>query len=292
MKTLNEILAEVKKSNLPIEEKKIILVKAGLRKQDIATLEFSGFFNDEKPLTFGVEIECFNCRRSDILMNSDGTDFQFVWEGYNHYDRRGVYKFTTDCSINGNDPRECVTPILDNTTDGFKSLENCCKILNLSGAMVNRSCGLHVHVGLADMKQKGIVNIYKNYQKLEKLIDSFMAPSRRGNNNHYAKTIAGYNYDSCEDASQVYSLMRSDRYHKVNPAAMYAHNTIEFRQHQGTVDYQKIYMWVNFCCKLVTWSKENALTCEIRNINEVPFLNSEEKSFFAERISYFAQRGA
>lgn len=227
--SLSEILNEVKKSDMSIAEKKVILIKAGMRPKDIEILEFSGFFNADTPLTFGVEIECYNCSQADIYRNSQGKNFQFVWEGYNHNDRRGIYKFTTDCSIDGNDPRECVTPILDNTKDGFESLKTCCDILNASGAMVNKSCGLHVHVGIAKMPQAGIVNIYKNYQKLERLIDSFMAPSRRGNSNTYSKSILGFNYEGLADASQVYTTMNRDRYYKVNPMAYYAHKTIEFR---------------------------------------------------------------
>lgn len=151
-------------------------------------------------------MECYNVVMDNIRHNAD-RDFSFVWEYYNHNDRRGVYKFTTDGSIDGVDPRECVTPILDNNNEGFKSLENCCRILNAAGAKVNKSCGLHVHVGLQGFPENKVVNIYKNYQRLEWLIDSFMAPSRRLNNNGY-----------CTTPNEVYSLM-GGRYFKVNPQA-------------------------------------------------------------------------
>ena len=287
MKDLNQQLNEIKKSGCSISEKKSMLIKIGMRPRDIEWLEFSGFFNDDKPLTFGVEIECYNVRYHDIAQNANG-QFSFLFEGYNHTDRRGVYKFTTDCSIQGNDPRECVSPILDNNSDGFASLENCCRILNSVGARVNKSCGLHVHVGVEGMSDKAYVNIFKNYQKLERLIDSFMAPSRRGNTNQYARTIANYDYSDCDTIGSVASKMAYNRYHKVNPCAYAAHHTIEFRQHQGTVEYEKISKWVNFCCKLVNYSKENVLAYTPQTIWDVPFLNTEEKEYYAGRISHFA----
>ena len=286
-KTITEELNEIRKSGKSIAEKKVMLIKLGMRPKDIEMLEFSGFFNEDKPLTFGVEMECFNVRYANLLEHQSN-DFRFVWEGYNHHDRVGVYKFTTDCSIQGDDPRECVSPILENTKDGFKSLENCCNILNACGARVNKSCGLHVHVGAKHLSQKAIVNVYKNYQKMEALIDSFMAPSRRGNESRWCKSIQGFNFDTCDTAEKVYHLLGRDRYHKVNPCAFYAHGTIEFRQHAGTIDYQKISMWVNFCCKLVTWSKENVFTHPVRDIEDVPFLNTDEKAFFKARINHFA----
>ena len=291
MKTLDQTLQEIRKMDISVEEKKILLIQAGLKKNDIASLEFTGYFNPEIPLTFGVEMECYNVRYMDILNNqSDG--FQFVWEGYNHVDRRGVYKFTTDSSISGADPRECVSPILDNTTEGFNSLKACVSVLNRVGARVNRSCGLHVHVGVRNMSPTAIVNIYKNYQKLEALIDSFMAPSRRGNTCQWCRTLQGYNFDDCETPERVYRMMHSDRYHKVNPQAWYDHGTVEFRQHQGTLDYEKISMWVNFCCKLVDWSKKHVLTESLTSIDDIPFLNQKEKEFFNDRVNHFAMGAA
>lgn len=285
--SLNLTLEDIKKSNMSLSEKKEMCIKIGLRPRDIEILEFSGFFN-EKCLTFGVEIEC-NVYRDNVRRFAT-PDFNFFYEGYNHTDNRSYYKFVTDGSLSGESPIECVTPILDNTKDGFKSLETCCKVLNNAGASVNRSCGLHVHVGISDYSGKEIANIYKNYQKLEMLIDSFMAPSRRGNTNGYAKSIIGYDYSNVATAEEIEGLMNDDRYHKVNPMAWMRHRTIEFRQHQGTVDYKKISMWVSFCCKLVEWSKKHVLENTISDINNVPFLNEEERRFFAGRISEFAAR--
>ena len=287
MKSLNDSLNEIQKSKVSVSEKKELCIKLGLRKRDIEWLEFSGFFNETTPLTFGVEIEC-NVRRSNIMMNA-GQNFHFAYEGYNHTDNRNYYKFVTDGSVRGDSPIECVSPILEDTTDGFESLKTCCEVLNTSNASVNSTCGLHVHVGVAGFSGESITNIYKNYQKLELLIDSFMAPSRRSTSAYYANSILGFNYDNCSTAEDIVRLMPG-RYYKVNPQAYLRHHTVEFRQHQGSVDYQKISMWVRFCCKLVEWSKTHVLQFDVLDIHNVPFLNEEEKEFFQGRINYFARR--
>lgn len=47
-------------------------------------------------------------------------------------------------------------------------------------------------------------------------------------------------------------------------------------------------MWVKFCAKLVGWSRNNVFTSEVMNIEDIPFLNKEEKAFFQSRKDAFA----
>lgn len=283
---LNEQLLAIQKSKAPLAEKKALCIKLGLRPRDVEYLEFSGFFNCEC-LTFGVEVEC-NVRRDDVIRFARCyPTFRFGYEGYNHTDNRHYYKFVTDGSVHGYSPIECVSPILEDSEDGFKSLETCLRVLNSAGASVNSSCGLHVHVGVEKLTVEEMVNIYKNYQKLEGLIDSFMAPSRRGDC-RWAKSLQRICFDRVSSVDSLQARMSHDRYYKVNAMAYSRHKTVEFRQHQGTTDYKKIAKWVSFCCKLVEWSKRHVLESEVTSIADVPFLNDEEKAFFASRVEYFS----
>ena len=278
--SIKDQLSAIQKSGKSLAEKKEMCIKLGLRPRDVEYLEFTGFFNGQI-LTFGVEIEC-NVYR-DRVEACASPAFNFAYEGYNHTDNRSYYKFVSDGSVRGFSPIECVTPVLDDTTDGFKSLETCCKVLNDAGAKVNATCGLHVHVGVGEYTGEEIVNIYKNYQKMERVIDSFMAPSRRGGNAFYAQSILGYDFTRDHTTDDLVSHL-GGRYFKVNPMAYGRHRTVEFRQHQGSTDYKKISNWVKFCCKLVEWSKKHVLQAEIETIDEIPFINEEEKRFFAGRV--------
>lgn len=283
MKTLNEEIQEIKNMKGSKSAKKAAFVKLGLRKYEIELLlsELPKQVRETHKFTFGVEIECLvaaNLMRESATRNA----MSFQYEGYNHTDNNHYYKFVSDSSIRGENPIECVSPVLTGKT-GMKSLETCCKALNEANAQVNRSTGLHVHIGAQNLSDEAYINVFKNYQKLEKVIDTFMAPSRRANNSQWCRTLQGKNFERCLTKSDVYDVMMGNRYFKVNACSYARHQTIEFRQHQGSTDFEKISNWVKFCAKLVAWSKKNVLREEVNSIDDIPFLTKKEKTFFKQR---------
>lgn len=288
MKTLNEEIQEIKNMKGSKAAKKEAFIKLGLRKYEIELLlsELPKQIREVHKFTFGVEIECLvaaNLMRESAMRNA----MPFQYEGYNHVDNNHYYKFVSDSSIRGENPIECVSPVLTGR-EGMKSLENCCKALNEAGAQVNRSTGLHVHIGAQNLSDEAYVNVFKNYQKLERVIDTFMANSRRANNSQWCRTLQGKDFSWCTTKSDIYDEMNGNRYFKVNACSYARHQTIEFRQHQGSTDFEKISNWVNFCAKLVAWSKKNVLSSEVTSIDEIPFLTKKEKSFFKSRAEVLA----
>lgn len=290
MKTLNEEVNEIKVANTSKASKKAALAKLGITPYEIEILLADVECAVRGRFTFGVEMECF-VNRGAIASAAERTGMAYEYEGYNHRDGHSYFKFTTDGSVQGMaDPIECVSPVLAGT-DGKRMLKNACKTLNTANAKVNHTCGLHVHIGAAKLTEKQYCNVFVNYMYLEAVIDTFMAESRRGNNAYYAATLQDHKYGltNATTIAHVRNTLGS-RYHKVNAESFARHKTIEFRQHAGTTNYDKIINWVNFCGKLVIWSKKNRLTAPIANIDEIPFLNAEEKSFFKARAEHFASR--
>lgn len=288
MKSLNEEIQDIKTGKGSKTSKKEALIKLGLRKHeiDIILSDLPKQVTERFKFTFGVEIECLvasSVMRECATRNA----MPFQYEGYNHTDNNHYYKFVSDSSIRGENPIECVSPVLTGKT-GMKSLENCCKALNEAGAQVNRSTGLHVHIGAQNLSDEAYVNVFKNYQKLERVIDTFMARSRRANNSQWCRTLQGKDFSWCTTKSDIYDEMNGNRYFKVNACSYARHQTIEFRQHQGSTDFEKISNWVNFCAKLVAWSKKNVLSSEVTSIDEIPFLTKKEKSFFKSRAEVLA----
>lgn len=112
-----------------------------------------------------------------------------------------------------------------------------------------------------------------------------MAASRR--DTFYSKALHGHIVEnlllSAQTFSEMYDAFRADRYYKINVCSWRRHNTIEFRQHSGSTNYEKIQMWAKFCLKLVAWSADNRLTADVRSIDEIPFLTNAEKSWFKQR---------
>lgn len=287
-KSLSEQINEVVNSKSSRRDKIEALIKLGIRENEISFILPVVPSVPSQPrfsFTFGVEIECCMPReRFELVANRDGVRYNF--ESYNHRDNREYFKFTTDSSIRTTagmvgSPIECVSPVLDGNKSGFDKLEACCNALNEAGAYVNRSTGLHVHIGAGQLSSTQYVNVFKNYKKLQNVISSFLAPSRR--DAYYCRPLSDHNFDNCYDVYGVSSEMGDDRYHSVNPRSYFAHGTIEFRQHQGTTNFKKIKMWVTFVSKLVAYSMNNVIENEITSISEIPFLNATEKRYFENR---------
>ena len=233
--------------------------------------------------TMGVEIECFNIDKEAIIRSLRAKRIKAIETGYNHTDYTDTYKLGYDGSIDGSYACEVVSPILNN----LNSLKKVCETINAAGAQVNRSCGLHVHFGAKDFTVAQWSRIIRNYAALESIIDSFMPASRRGESNHYCKSIqrAARHLESypASDMYDIRDAFNNDRYHKVNVMSYTTHKTIEFRHHSGTTDFNKIENWINFLRNLIEYSINNETIINASSIDEIPFLTAAQKRYFNER---------
>lgn len=239
--------------------------------------------------TFGIELEC-GVNYNAVIAEND----IFYYANYTHHDERKFFKFVTDASVHvDGDSIECVSPILEGNEDGFAKVQKACAALNAKGARVNKSCGYHVHIGAADMSATQYINIFKNYQNLEKIIDTFMAKSRRENNAHWCKSLQGLDFSRCTTKESVAEVFGGSgwrgfsRYYKVNAMAYVGHKTVEFRQHQGTTDATKVCNWVKFLLALVEYSKNNVIN-DVNSIDDIPFLSEELKAYYKARKEQLA----
>ena len=300
-KSLSEQVSEIKNGRMAKSAKVIELLKLGITRDEITIIlgNDAGAYipatSKKFTVTFGVEMETYNVDRSLIQRIGAENGLPLEYQGYNHHDSNSVFKFVTDGSIRNAQGYsdsgciECVTPVLKGR-NGLASLKKACATLNAAGAKVNRTTGLHVHIGAKDLTGEQYVSVFVNYQMLETLIDTFMAGSRRANNNTYCESIIGKRLANCHTQEDVCNAFGNDRYFKVNACSWSRHRTIEFRQHQGSTDYEKISNWISFCAKLVVWSRDNRLTRPIASIDEIPFLTNDEKAYFKRRQREFARQ--
>lgn len=287
-KSLNECINEVLSSEMGKVAKRNELIKLGLCAHEIKMLIASvstpstskGGFSFSK-LTFGVEIECYNVIREMLIEASTANGLQVRSEGYNHNDSRKYYKIVSDSSIQGNNTNEVVSPILKGKR-GLSSLKAICDSLATIDARVNKSCGLHIHIGASSLSDEHYCRLVRNYQKLERVIDTFMPMSRRGNNSQWCHTLQGIDFSTCTNKEEIAGAMSYNRYFKVNAMSYERHKTIEFRQHSGTTDYEKISNWILFLAKLVEYSYKHEIS-ECNSIEEIPFLKESEKLYFINR---------
>lgn len=215
---------------------------------------------------FGVEFEAYNVPKTVLREALNTAGIRCDIEGYNHTTKRH-WKIVSDASLTGNNTFELVSPILRGET-GINELKTVCRVLNECGAKVNKSCGTHVHFDAVGFDIETWKRIYLNYFRLENTIDGFMPRSRRENT--YCKALRNItNFESkingCSNLNEIASVFGSSRYFKINPVSYSRHNTCEFRQHSGTIEFEKIGNWIIFLNNLVEYSKVNLVTDKTLN---------------------------
>lgn len=224
--------------------------------------------------TFGVEIEFKSSNRLSTIASKlsaklatinetrEPNNYINVYqESYNH-ETRNHWKLITDSSCG----YELVSPVLEGQ-NGMNDLAIIVSALeSISTVKVNKSCGIHVHVGIADATVKKVANLVKYYAKNEPMIDAVMPNSRRSNNNMYCKPVMTYNASNVKRLNKIVKDNEAEvlttqvskianflgnRYNKVNLHSFRRYRTVEFRQHSGSVDTKKITTWVAFCLNTV-----------------------------------------
>jgi hypothetical protein len=215
--------------------------------------------------TFGVELE--------LLYPSGAYIQQIVARNGD-----GGWRVVGDGSLSGAPgftPAEVVSPVLKGEA-GLAALKKMMDALLDAGCRVNRSCGMHVHIGVRGMKPSRVRKIALAFLNAERHFDAIVPPSRR--NNQYARSNRDRvqtsfsdqgRLDRAESISAIADVMNGGnsprhynpyRYFKLNFQSYVQHGTIEFRQHAGTVESEKALAWVRlvagFCASAAAREQE------------------------------------
>ncbi|MCC8186491.1 MAG: amidoligase family protein [Bacteroides sp.] len=257
------------------------IARMNLQSQPIATLPITVDYTFNRK--FGVEIEAYNCSKTTIVRVLREEGIEVVSESYNH-DTRPHWKIVSDSTIRGNSTFELVSPVLQGEA-GLKELKKVCLILDANGVKVNSSCGLHVHFDAADFTLETWKNVALTYKNIESVIDKFMPSSRR--DQFYCRSLRTISKVDIQNANSIQELQRNAfeniRYFKINPQSYTRHKTIEFRQHAGSINHEKITNWIFFIHRLVTFAQHQQIGSQINNINDLPFVDEDLKFFFRQR---------
>ena len=205
-------------------------------------------FNNER--TFGVEIEFFlgrsrrrGAHAEEVAQAVKNQGVECRVEGYNHT-TRPHWEIVTDVSVSY-EGLEIVSPILKGQ-EGLEELEKVLKGLREAGAKVDKTCGIHIHHDASDFTLRTFKNIYGMYARYEDCIDELMAKSRRGSDNIYCLSPRT-NLEQLQNAKSVDEIIDRiypSRYIKLNCQSYRRIGTIEFRQHGGSTEFEKISNWI------------------------------------------------
>jgi len=225
-------------------------------------------------MTYGVEIECCvpaHLTNIQIAQRLTEAGLPTQAEHYNH-GLRSHWKIVSDGSVNAASfPRhrgqfELVSPPMRGS-DVERQVEIATRVLAQIDAKVNRSCGLHVHVGVAPS-----IDNAPFFQRLVGLVythtshfNSIVAPSRRGN--MYCKPINPSVKGRVDVMTTVQQIISGwDRFSILNLAAYSRHHTVEFRQHQGTIECDKIMNWVRLVASVVIAAAKGTTAAPTENL--------------------------
>ena len=198
-------------------------------------------------VTFGFEAEFFgiSARAAVNLLREGG--FAAEDDGYNHRVQQ-YWRVTHDSSVNA-EGNELVSPILRLGKTHLREMRKVTRLLRDNGGQVDRSCGLHVHHNAERLELDDVCQMVGTWALFQPIIHTILPKSRIGA--VYARPL----YDPLhwmdwirrQGSMQMLRGASGDavgRYHAVNLHALRAHNTIEFRQHSGTLNAKKIDSWI------------------------------------------------
>ena len=163
-----------------------------------------------------------------VALEDNGLDSRV--EDYNHQ-VRDHWKVTTDSSCG----YELVSPILTEAT--VRSVTPAMRSVANAGGYVTDACGLHVHIELPERATDVGLMVASLYHDAYELILPLFDDSRL--NNRFAQF--------CDDREDWLGVLLDDRYQAVNIHPIHRQGTIEFRQHQGTLNNKRAYAWMNIC---------------------------------------------
>ena len=222
------------------------------------------------PYTFGVEMETCN--------------------GYLDYTSKFNLKCVEDGSI---DAKEYVTGVLQGDK-GMKELEMICEAINYE-CNVDKTCGVHVHIGGANFNRRFSILSIMLGQMMQAQLFRIQPKSRRSNtyckeipekykdlrtvnkklfpftykrmlrllSEYIANNPEGFGKANCKKSSNPNGRYSSTRYKWLNlNNCSYRDrgDTIEFRQHSGSLDYHKIRKWLLFCMSFVNFVENHSRT--------------------------------
>lgn len=244
-------------------------------------------------LTFGVEIEfrrptddrgyALDERVIAEAVRAAGIECQY--EDYNHT-TRPYWKLIYD----GSSDKELVSPILSGA-DGLEQVRKVMQVLRNLGCRVTRSEGMHVHIGAGSFTPVQIARIAEMYTTNSSLFDSVLARTRRpgGSGYRWANHLTSREVAAIRtEAEQYGSVRRVDRYRSVNLQAHAQHGTVEFRQHQGTLNGTKATAWVTLIQAFVTYVAANDAVTQWTTFDEM----AQAISLDARTTRFFTRRAA
>lgn len=257
-----------------------------------------------KTLHFGIEMEMTGITRekaANLMASFFGTG-RGTYEGgaydtYTALDNQGrTWKAMSDSSIRPQrkvggqiegatrDYRtEVVSPIL--SYDDIPKLQELVRTLRKAGALVNTSCGIHIHVGAEKFTPKTLRNLVNLVASKEDMIYHALQIDALREARYCQKTDETFLWElnkkqprTMAEFADIWYIQapfgrdehyNNSRYHGLNLHATFTKGTVEFRLFNGTLHAGEIKAYIQFCLAVahqaLTQKKASARKTETDN---------------------------
>lgn len=254
---------------------------------------------------FGVEIEvtglrpmaAFRAIRNVVECIDPGHDTNYT------HSVGTRWKVVYDASVSGG--CEIVSPPLSGPA-GFTAIKAVMQALKAAGGRTNSSCGLHVHHEVEDLTGEEMARLIEMYDAHQGTMNSLVSPSRRNNGMarrfefgeaaRFARVFrsAGQGKGAAakrQVRSQGIGERPESRYRVLNVHSFPTYGTLEFRQHQGTLNAAKTEAWVLLgqamieAARAQTTLRQDAMLADLVTAGHLAATTS---SFLSERAEVLA----
>lgn len=143
--------------------------------------------------------------------------------------------------------------------------------LEAAGALVNKSCGLHVHI---DMRHRDAAECYRKLYAALPLLYAMVPKSRAEN-------------DFCKPNRDANYINVPGRYWGINPNSLGKHNTLEVRLHSGTTQAYKIIYFVQLLLAIVNGPMMPTLPLSKGALRDMLGVSEDLAEYVFQRIREF-----
>lgn len=253
---------------------------------------------DIKNNSVGVEIECLTYDREKIKRN--------LVKKYRKLCPKCIVKEDGSLHTNKSEYENVEVCLVDTEQDIFKTVANVCEVLNKdAAAIVNRTCGLHVHIDCRGWTKDQLDAYWSKLLAAQEILYAVNPPSRggvtgtgrRGSGSYCQKIDLQYAKDNgyldCFPTARYAENL--GRYIGINCKSYYTYikendstqrNTIELRMHSGTTNPVKINNWIKLLLAIRDGEKitpEDNMLSYLKKIK----LSDDVIYYFIERAKKF-----
>lgn len=187
-------------------------------------------------------------------------------------------------------------------------ISTLCKTVKSIGMTVNKTCGVHVHIGLDGIKNDPVklAHLLRTIYAVEDILYSVNPPSRW--TNKYCRSLSDkYSFEDFHRPTTVEwfesvwygskSLMdlkhfkshkynggvdssQDTRYCGVNFHSAFTNGTIEFRHHAGSLNSEKILGWVGLLLTIVDYAENRYNDQHVHDLYQAETTTEKMKLFF------------